>query len=109
RDSLGGRGDLPAPGDLPARRRRRHRIVPRPVDKGTIAAIATATGGGIGIIRLSGGRAEAIARAIVPSLPAALPTHRLVLGEAIDPHSKERLDQLLVVVMRGPHSFTGED
>lgn len=73
----------------------------------TIAAIATATGGGIGIIRISGPRAEAVLRALCPSLPRTLPTHKLVLTRAradgVD------LDEVLAVVMRAPRSYTGDD
>ena len=75
----------------------------------TIAAIATALGGGVGIVRLSGPRAETIARTIVPSLPRSAPSHRLFLGDAIDPVSGDVLDEVLAVVMRGPRSYTGED
>ena len=75
----------------------------------TIAAIATGAGGGVGIIRISGPHAEAICRALVPSLPRNLMSHRLLLGTAIDPGSGERLDEVLAVVMRAPRSYTGED
>ncbi len=75
----------------------------------TIAAIATATGGGVGIVRISGPRAEAIARAIVPSLPRGVPSHRMFLGEAREPKSGAVLDEVLAVVMRAPRSYTGED
>jgi tRNA modification GTPase len=75
----------------------------------TIAAIATAVGGGVGIVRLSGPAAEAIVRTIVPTLPRSLPSHRLVLGEARDPADGRVLDEILAVVMRGPRSYTGED
>ena len=51
----------------------------------TIAAIATAVGGGIGVVRLSGPEAEPILRAVVPDLPRTLPSHRLVLGRVRDP------------------------
>lgn len=75
----------------------------------TIAAIATAAGGGVGVVRVSGARAESIARALVPSLPTNLASHKLVLGEARDPVTGEVLDQVLVTVMRAPRSYTGED
>lgn len=72
----------------------------------TIAALATATGGGVGIVRISGPRAEDILRALCPSLPRNLPTHKLVLTEA---RTHELLDEILAVVMRAPRSYTGED
>jgi tRNA modification GTPase len=75
----------------------------------TIAAIATAVGGGVGIVRISGPAAEPIARALVPALPRAAPSHRMFLGVARDPQRGTVLDQVLVVVMRAPRSYTGED
>ena len=72
----------------------------------TIAALATASGGGIGIVRISGPRAEEILRALCPSLPRNLPTHKLVLTTA---RTHELLDEILAVVMRAPRSYTGED
>ncbi|MEO6953555.1 MAG: tRNA uridine-5-carboxymethylaminomethyl(34) synthesis GTPase MnmE [Polyangia bacterium] len=72
----------------------------------TIAAIATATGGGVGIVRISGPRAELVLRALCPALPRNLPSHKLVLTEA---RNHEVLDQVLAVVMRAPRSYTGED
>lgn len=92
----------------------------------TICAIATPPGeGGIGILRISGLRALDIASHVVclrsgKSLHA-LPTHRLTLadlcaGTALSPITGTRnacapnfIDEALVVVMKGPHSFTGED
>ena len=74
----------------------------------TICAIATATGGGIGIIRVSGPRAEAIGRGMVASLPEGAQSHRLYHGEARDPASGEVLDEVLACLMRAPHSYTGE-
>ncbi len=75
----------------------------------TIAAIATAVGGGVGIIRISGPRAEAIGRALAPLLPDRPPSHRLHLVTVCDPRSGELLDEVLAVLLRGPRSYTGED
>jgi tRNA modification GTPase len=75
----------------------------------TIAAIATAVGGGVGVVRISGPAAETIARALVPTLPRAAPSHRMFLGQARDPQDGAVLDEVLVVVMRAPRSYTGED
>jgi tRNA modification GTPase len=38
-----------------------------------------------------------------------VPTHRVKLGKVFDPESKRIIDEALVLVMRGPRSFTGED
>ena len=72
----------------------------------TIAAIATPPGtGGIGIVRLSGGDALAIAESFTQSLlkPGIIQFRRFfdAGGEAID-HG-------LCLYFRAPHSFTGED
>lgn len=71
----------------------------------TIAAIATAPGrGGIGVVRISGPRAPAIAEAVIGRLPqprqAALATFRAADGAPID--------QGLAIYFPAPHSFTGQ-
>lgn len=80
----------------------------------TIAALATPPGeGGIGIIRLSGSQAVAIAGKIfIPRQGtglAASRSHTLRLGLIRDPGSGETIDEVLVSVMYGPHSYTAED
>jgi tRNA modification GTPase len=84
---------------------------PRGEDVGeTIAAIATPAGaGGIGIVRVSGPAAVAVAARVVGREPDRLRDRRMELATARDPGSGERLDEVLCVVMRGPRSFTGED
>ncbi|NKB80885.1 MAG: tRNA uridine-5-carboxymethylaminomethyl(34) synthesis GTPase MnmE [Nitrospirales bacterium] len=86
----------------------------------TICAVATPPGeGGIGIIRVSGKDAIALTSQVVKPRHGrpldTLLTHTLHLsdvqavvtaGSASPPGN---LDEALVVVMRGPHSFTGED
>jgi len=79
-------------------------------ERDTIAAVATPAGaGGIGIVRVSGPVAVAIAARVVGREPDALPDRRMVLAAARDPAGGERLDDVMVVVMRAPRSFTGED
>jgi len=74
----------------------------------TIAAIATPSGvGGVGIIRVSGSDAIELVAGLVGRSVDALEDRRLIHGEVRD--GDERLDEVLVVAMRGPHSFTGED
>jgi tRNA modification GTPase len=78
----------------------------------TIAAIATPWGiGGLGIVRISGERAEEIARRLFPRIPSQnnLQSHHLYHGEIIDPRDGNPLDEVLLVLMRRPHSYTGED
>lgn len=78
----------------------------------TIAAISTPLGeAGIGIVRLSGPDAEAIARAIFRPRRGGsqLRSHRLYLGQIIDPVSQEIVDEVLLTIMRGPRTYTRED
>ena len=78
----------------------------------TIVAIATPLGvGGVGIVRLSGPRAVAIADGIFRAARggplAESPTHLLRYGWALD--AGRPVDEVLAVVMRAPHSYTRED
>ena len=81
---------------------------PDAVPEDTIAAIATAAGpGGVGIVRLSGPRAIAIAEAAV-GLPAGTLDRRVRVRWACDAGGA-RVDQVVAFAMRAPASFTGED
>ncbi|HHJ14558.1 MAG TPA: tRNA uridine-5-carboxymethylaminomethyl(34) synthesis GTPase MnmE [Gammaproteobacteria bacterium] len=72
----------------------------------TIAAIATPPGrGGVGVLRITGPAAPAIAKALGGSLPAP---RRASLREFRDADG-ERIDQGLLLYFPAPHSFTGED
>lgn len=79
----------------------------------TIAAIATPAGvGGIGVIRVSGADAFSMVLPLVrrPGGRTDLPSsHTLIYGHIIDPQSEELLDEVLVVFMRAPHTYTRED
>ncbi len=80
----------------------------------TIAAISTASGeGGIGIIRLSGPRAIAIALTAfrrADGTPLADPTpFRQYYGAIHRPESGEVIDEVLLSVMPAPRSYTRED
>jgi tRNA modification GTPase len=75
----------------------------------TIAAIATGTGGGVGVVRISGPDAEAILRRLVDSWPKSAPSHKLHLGRVRDPETREVIDEVLACVMRAPRSYTGEE
>ncbi len=78
----------------------------------TIAAIATPPGeGGIGIVRLSGPEAEAIASRLFSTGRdiSHFVSHRLYYGTIEDPTEKRTIDSCLMSVMKGPRSFTGED
>ncbi len=86
------------------------------IDGSTIAAISTPVGsGGIGILRLSGPRALAIAAAIFQRprqqrlSPADFKSFRLYYGFIRDPEGDCPIDEVLLAVMRAPRSYTRED
>ncbi|MCD8224936.1 MAG: tRNA uridine-5-carboxymethylaminomethyl(34) synthesis GTPase MnmE [Clostridiales bacterium] len=79
----------------------------------TIAAVATAmNNAGIGIIRVSGDRAISVVDEIFRSAKTGktlsnVPTHTIHYGTIWD---EDRLiDEVLVMVMHAPHSYTAED
>jgi tRNA modification GTPase len=83
-------------------------------DTATIAAISTPAGeGGIGIVRISGPRALPVAEAVFkPSSgrsPLDFPTHTIHHGTISDPLTGEAIDEALLMIMRAPRSYTGED
>lgn len=78
----------------------------------TIAAISTPYGtGGIGIIRVSGPEAFEIVKKIFKSGKAFddIRSHYAVHGKIVDPDNDSIVDDVLLIKMNGPHSFTGED
>jgi len=87
---------------------------------GTIVAIATPEGaGGLAVVRLSGPEAVAVARRVLPAAALAEPveSHRARLAivrwpagaAGSDPEPGTPLDQVLVLPLLGPASYTGED
>lgn len=75
-------------------------------DTDTIAAIATGPGaGGVGIIRLSGPQAFAVAYAMTGITANARQAHYAQIHD----QQQEILDQGLLIQFPGPNSFTGED
>ena len=76
----------------------------------TIAAVATAQGlGAVAMVRLSGGRAFEILRALTPHHPDDVPSRSPRLVPVSDPKTGELLDRALVTTFPGPDSYTGED
>jgi len=81
----------------------------------TIAAIATAVAAGVGsvaIVRISGSEAQAVGRRVFR--PAGdgrqgWESHRVYYGHVVEPASGEVLDEVLLLYMQAPRSFTGED
>lgn len=80
----------------------------------TIAAISTALGeGAIGIVRLSGDEAFNIAEKIV-KLPknkkiTKIKSHTINYGHIINPENKEIIEEVMVVKMDAPRTYTCED
>jgi tRNA modification GTPase len=75
----------------------------------TIVAISTPPGrGGIGVARLSGSEARAIAVPIL-RLRRELEPARAIFGELIEPDSGERIDEVVVTFFQKPHSYTTDD
>ena len=73
----------------------------------TICALATAPGGAIGIIRISGPQTlEILSRVFSKDLTKAKP-NTIHYGHIKD--GAEIIDEVLVSIFRAPHSYTGED
>ncbi|WP_296835048.1 tRNA uridine-5-carboxymethylaminomethyl(34) synthesis GTPase MnmE [Marvinbryantia sp.] len=82
------------------------------MERDTIAAISTGmTSSGIGIVRISGPEAFAVAdrmyRAKSEKRLSEMPTHTIQYGFIAD--GDEVIDEVLVMLMRAPRSFTAED
>jgi len=75
-------------------------------ERETIAAVATAPGrGGIGVVRVSGPRAKAVAITLSGREPAPRHAHY----GPFHADDGEVIDEGLMLFFPGPHSFTGED
>lgn len=75
----------------------------------TIVAISTPPGrGGIGIVRLSGPHALAIASGLIRT-NGALEHARARVVEVVDPERKQKIDEAVVTYFARPHSYTGEE
>ncbi|QNI68953.1 tRNA uridine-5-carboxymethylaminomethyl(34) synthesis GTPase MnmE [Synechococcus sp. BMK-MC-1] len=82
-------------------------------DAQTIAAVATAVApgqGGIAVIRLSGPQAQAAVQSVT-RIPGqqSWESHHVLYGHVLAAESGERIDEVLVLLMLAPRSFTGED
>ena len=81
-------------------------------DNSTIAAISTAQGeGGIGVIRISGTDATAVADRVFQNIRhrklSDMSGYTAAFGKIIK--DGEELDEAVALVFRTPHSYTGED
>ena len=77
----------------------------------TIAAVATAMGeGGIGIVRISGENALSILEKVFCSVKNRPTENRkLTYGFVTDNFTGEKIDEVMAVYMKAPHSYTAED
>ena len=77
----------------------------------TIAAVATAMGeGGIGIVRISGDKALSILEKVFCSVKNRPTENRkLTYGFVTDNFTGEKIDEVMAVYMKAPHSYTAED
>ncbi len=79
----------------------------------TIAAIATPLGeGGIGVIRISGPEAYAVGDAVFRStsdIPLGKRQDRSIQYGIISDDDGMPVDEVLMLIMKGPHSYTAED
>ena len=81
--------------------------------KDTICALATAPGGALGIIRISGPQTlEILSRIFSKNLSNAKPNTihygHIIEYDAVSQH-QNIVDEVLVSIFRAPHSYTGED
>ncbi|HEY9299753.1 MAG TPA: tRNA uridine-5-carboxymethylaminomethyl(34) synthesis GTPase MnmE, partial [Phormidium sp.] len=80
---------------------------------GTIAAIATAIvpqQGSVGIVRVSGTEAIAIAQHLFHAPGRQIwETHHILYGYIRHPQTQQLIDEALLLIMQAPRSFTRED
>jgi tRNA modification GTPase len=80
-------------------------------EQDTLAAIATATGeGGVSIVRVSGDAAFAVADAVFQghgAKPSDRPSHVVLHGKISD--GDKTVDDVLLLIMKAPRSYTGEN
>jgi len=75
----------------------------------TIVSLSTAlTTQAVSIIRFSGDRAVEIAETLIKK-NLSNQDHRLTYGFIHEPHTNLVVDEVIVLVMKGPHSYTRED
>lgn len=84
------------------------------IQEDTISAVATALGeGGIGIIRISGSEAVAIANEIFEGTNGKkaddIKSFQAAYGHIVDSETRSVIDEVLLLIMRAPRSYTRED
>jgi len=74
----------------------------------TIAAVSTAVGGGIAIVRMSGpASVDIIEKLFIPVGKCAFQSHRVYYGHI--EHGGNIIDECLLTIMKAPKSYTKED
>ena len=73
----------------------------------TICAPATAPGGALAIIRISGPQTLPIVSSVCRCVTAATPANTVHYGHIAN--GSEVIDEVMVTIFRSPHSYTGED
>ncbi|MEH2161663.1 MAG: tRNA uridine-5-carboxymethylaminomethyl(34) synthesis GTPase MnmE [Nostoc sp.] len=80
---------------------------------GTIAAIATAIvpqQGSVGIVRVSGSQAMALAQTLFHAPGRQVwETHQILYGYIRHPQTRQLVDEALLLIMKAPRSYTRED
>ncbi|BBD66997.1 tRNA modification GTPase TrmE [Nostoc commune NIES-4072] len=80
---------------------------------GTIAAIATAVvpqQGSVGIVRVSGSQAMALAQILFHTPGRQVwESHRILYGYIRHPQTQQLVDEALLLIMKAPRSYTRED
>ncbi|MEH2004784.1 tRNA uridine-5-carboxymethylaminomethyl(34) synthesis GTPase MnmE [Nostoc sp.] len=80
---------------------------------GTIAAIATAVvpqQGSVGIVRVSGSQAMALAQTLFHAPGRQVwESHRILYGYIRHPQTQQLVDEALLLIMKAPRSYTRED
>lgn len=82
------------------------------IKQATIAAIATAIvpqQGSVGIVRLSGPEAVAVAQVLFQAPGQPWETHRILYGHVRHPQTGQTVDEALLLLMLAPRSYTRED
>lgn len=82
-------------------------IVQSSNSESTICAVATAPGGALGIIRISGPEALSIVGSICRCITTTTPANTVHFTHIVD--DADIIDEVLVSIFRAPHSYTGED
>jgi tRNA modification GTPase len=79
-------------------------------EQDVIVAIATGAGpAAVGVVRLSGPGAHALALRLCPGLDGPPPPRRLTLARVVDPRTGRTLDQALVAFFPEGASYSGEE